>query len=62
MGPNSVIKQKRGVHRLNSRIFQDQIDFIKTEEKKSKGTLNESEILRQLLDEAIAARKAKAKK
>lgn len=58
--PNTVIKQNRGVYRLSSRIFGDQIDYIKSEAKKSKGKLNESEVLRLLLDEAISNRKKKA--
>ena len=53
----TVIKQKRGVHRLNSRIFDDQIAFIRLEVKKSKGMLSESDVLRELLDEAITNRK-----
>lgn len=60
MASNTVIKQNRGVHRLSSRIFADQIVFIRVEVKKSKGTLNESDVLRQLLDEAIKNRKNKA--
>lgn len=59
MASNTVIKQKRGVHRLSSRIFKDQIDFIRSEVKKSKGELNESDVLRLLLDEAIINRKKK---
>ncbi len=57
MASNTVLKQKRGVHRLNSRIFKDQIVFIRSEVKNSKGELTESEILRELLDEAITNRK-----
>lgn len=59
MGPNTVIKQKRGVHRLNSRIFKDQNAYIQAEAKRSKGMLNESDVLRELLDEAITNRKKK---
>ena len=45
--------------RLSARIRQDQIEFIKSEAKKSKGALGEGDVIRLLFDEAIAARKAK---
>lgn len=59
MASNTVINKKRGVHRLNSRIFKDQIEFIRKVAEKSKGELNESDVLRELLDEAIKNRKQK---
>lgn len=59
MASNTVIKKGRGTHRLNSRIFEDQIVFIRAEAKKSKGTLSESDVLRELIDEAITNRKKK---
>lgn len=59
MASNTVIKKKRGVHRLSSRIFGDQIQYIRSEAKRSKGVLNESDVLRELLDEAIINRKKK---
>lgn len=55
--PNKVIKQGRGAHRLSSRIFEDQLEYIRNEAKKSKGVLTESDVLRELLDEAISNRK-----
>lgn len=49
----------KDTHRINTRIFVYQDEFIKNEVKKSKGTMSEGDVTRQLLDEAINARKSK---
>lgn len=56
----SVPKKKREVlHRVNTRIFGHQDAFIKAEAKRSKGTLSEGDVHRELLEEAITNRKNK---
>lgn len=47
------------MHRVNTRIRQEQTQFIKDEAKKSKGQLGEGEIHRSLLDLGIEAYKTK---
>ncbi len=58
MGTNPKAKaESRLMPRTFDRIRQDQLDFIKSEAKASKGELSEAEVHRQLLDEAITKRK-----
>lgn len=45
--------------RFNTRIFDYQRDFIKSEVKKSKGKVSEGDVLRTALDEYITKRKKK---
>lgn len=45
--------------RVNTRITLAQDAYIKSEAKKSKGTISEGEVHRTLLDEAIISRKNK---
>lgn len=45
--------------RVNTRITPAQDSYIKSEAKKSRGTISEGEIHRALLDEAIISRKNK---
>lgn len=52
-------KDKTALSRLNTRIFSHQSDFIKKEVKKSKGTLTDGDVIREMLDEAITNRKQK---
>ena len=46
-------------HRVNTRIFAHQDEFIKKEAKRSKGEKSEGDIHRELLDEAINSRNSK---
>lgn len=50
------------MHRFNTKIRENQRDFIKGEVKKSKGALSEGEIARELLDLGIEVYKNKKKK
>ena len=52
-------KKKPKLHRVNTRIFDHQDTFIKSESKKSKGEKSEGDVHRELLDEAIINRKKK---
>jgi len=57
MNQSATQKKPTQMHRVNTRIFAHQDEFIKNEVKKSKGALTEGEVTRQLLDEAIISRK-----
>ncbi len=59
MTAQDIMLKKEPTRRLNSRIFISQYDFIEKEVQKSKEKMTEGEVLRQLLDEAIASRKKK---
>lgn len=63
--PTTVSKTKGdSLVRVNTRIKESQDTYIKrevTRSKKLKVKLSEGEVTRELLDEAIAARKAKSK-
>lgn len=48
--------------RFNTRIREDQQEFLKGEVKKSKGVLSEGSLTRELLDLGIEAYKNKKKK
>lgn len=58
MSPTTNSKKADTLKRVNTRIFERQDAFIKAEVKRSKGTKTEGEVTRELLDEAIAARKS----
>lgn len=47
------------MHRVNTRIFEHQNQFIKDQVKKSRGNTSEGDIHRELLDLGIKAYKAK---
>jgi len=51
--------KKEPMHRVNTRIRNEQAQFIKSESKKSKGEFGEGDIHRQLLDLGITAYKSK---
>lgn len=55
-------KQQKPMHRFNTRIREDHRDFLKGEVKKSKGTLSEGELTREILDLGIEVYKNKKKK
>lgn len=59
MTSKTKAQKAKPMPRAAARIFQHQADFIKAEAKKSKGTLTEGDVHRQLLDEAINNRKTK---
>lgn len=50
---------KKAMHRVNTRLRDDQVSFVKSEVKKSKGTLTDGDVYRLLIDEAITNRKKK---
>lgn len=54
MGTSKSKEEK--MHRVNTRIFARQDNYIKAEAKKSKGKLSEGDVHRTLLNEAISNR------
>jgi hypothetical protein len=55
-------KPQKPMPRFNTRIREDQQEFLKSEVKKSKGVLSEGSLTRELLDFGIEAYKNKKKK
>jgi len=55
-------KPQKPMPRFNTRIREDQQEFLKSEVKKSKGVLSEGSLTRELLDLGIEAYKNKKKK
>jgi len=55
-------KPQKPMPRFNTRIREDQQEFLKSEVKKSKGVLSEGSLTRELLDLGIEVYKNKKKK
>ena len=58
MASKNSTKKGEALVRVNTRIFERQDAFIKSEAKRSKGDLTEGDVTRQLLDEGISNHKS----